>query len=288
MIKNTCLSLVLLLAAISLCSCAPSATSTQHPARQSTYDRVIQSGKIRCGYVVYPPGCIKDPNTGRLSGIGVEAIESIGKKLGLAVEWTEEIGWGTMLEGLETGRYDMVATPVWTNANRAKVISFSNPLFYSPVFVFARKGDHRFKNHWEKINNPTVKISTVDGGTVEVIAAADFPKAKRFSMPEMTDISQLLLTVAGGKADVTFAESTIADRYMLSNPGTIENTNPGKPIRVFASSWILRRGELEFKAMLDTVLDEVVNSGALDKIISKYEKAPHEIYRLALPYQLPR
>jgi len=284
--KDIYLSFILLLSIAFLSSCTSSVGSTQNTNRQSTYDRVINSGKIRCGYVIYPPGCIKDPNTGKLSGIGVESIELISNKLGLKVEWTEELGWGTMLEGLETGRYDMIATPVWTNANRAKKIVFSNPLFYSPVFVFARKGDDRFKNHWEKINTPKVTISTVDGGTVEVIAQADFPLATKISMPEMTDIAHQLLNVATGKADITFAESTIANGYMRSNPGTVESINPEKPIRVFASSWMFSRGEYEFKAMLDTVLDEIINSGSMDKIIDKYEKAPHEIYRLARPYRL--
>jgi len=49
----------------------------------SVYDRVIQSGKIRCGYCVYNPGCLKDPATGKLSGIGVDALEVVAKNLGL-------------------------------------------------------------------------------------------------------------------------------------------------------------------------------------------------------------
>ena len=65
-------------------------------------------------------------------------------------------------------------------------------------------------------------------------------------MPEMTDIAQLLLTVATGKADVTFAELTIADHYMHSNPNAVENINPDKPIRVFAS-WMFGRRELELR-----------------------------------------
>ena len=51
---------------------------------------------------------------------------------------------------------------------------------------------------------------------------------------------------------------------------------------------MFNRGEFEFKEMIDTVLDEVINSGAMDKIISKYEQAPNEVYRVALPYQLPK
>jgi len=282
------LVLMTLLSVYLLSSCTYSAVGTKNIGKRSLYDRVIQSGKIRCAYLIYPPGCSKDPNTGKISGIGVEAVELVAKKLGLQVEWVEEIGWSTMLEGLNTRRYDLIATPVWTNANRAKVVSFSKPLFYSPVFVFARKGDKRFKSHWEQINSANVKIATIDGGTVEVIAAADFPKAGRLAMPELTDISQLLLNVASGKADITFAESTVADRYIHNNPGTVESINPEKPVRIFSSCWMFNRGEFEFKEMLDTVLDEVVNSGAMDKIISKYEQVPNEVYRVSLPYQLPK
>ena len=57
------------------------------------------------------------------------------------------------------------------------------------------------------------------------------------------------------------------------------------PLQVFL--WTFRRGEPEFKAMLDTVLAEVINSGALDKIIDKYEPVPNLFYRVALPYRLP-
>ena len=60
------------------------------------------------------------------------------------------------------------------------------------------------------------------------------------------------------------------------------------PIRLFPDCWMFSRGEFEFKAMLDTVLDEVINSGAMDKIISKYELAANLVYRVALPYQLPK
>ncbi len=281
------LLLIMLLVLPLLNACSNVANGVTSNRGQSTYDRVMQSGKIRCGYLVYPPGCIKDPNSGKLSGIGIDTIELVAKKLGLTVEWTEEVGWGTMLEGFATGRYDLIPTPVWTNANRAKVINFSKPLFYSPVYVFCRKGDTRFKNHWGLINSPKVKIATIDGGTVEVIAQDDFPQAKHLSMPQLTDIAQLLLTVSTGKADVTFTEPTIADRYIQNNPGTVQNINPDKPIRVFASSWMLKRGEFEFKAMLDTVLDEVINSGAMDKIIARYERKPNEVLRVSLPYQLP-
>ncbi len=274
--------------ALSLTSCINSTNGIRATNKQSLYDRVIQTGKIRCGYVIYPPDCIKDPNTGKLSGIGVDAIELIAKKLALKVEWAEEVGWGTMLEGLQTGRYDVVASLVWTNANRAKLMGFSKPLVYSPIYVYAHKGDHRYKGQLEKINSPEVKIVTIDGETAQVIADADFPKSSRLSMPQMTDYAQVALSLASGKADIALLEPIIANEYLRHNPGSIENISQGKPIRVFANTFMFNRGQSEFKEMVDTVLDEIINSGAMDKIISKYEKAPNELFRVAPPYKLPK
>src|SRR5436305_11562808 len=89
--------------------------------QETVYDRVIKSGKIRAAYLSYPPACIKDTTTGKLSGIFVETLEKAADNLGLKVEWTEEVGWGSQIEGLQADRYDIVGSPVWANPTRGKV-----------------------------------------------------------------------------------------------------------------------------------------------------------------------
>jgi polar amino acid transport system substrate-binding protein len=248
----------------------------------------MQQGKIRCGYVLYTPGCLKDPNTGKLSGIGIDTLELVAKNLGLRVEWTEEVGWGSMIEGLQTSRYDMVATPVWTNANRARLADFSNSLFYSPIFAYIKRGDKRFSGQdLDKINSDRYSIATIDGETAEIIAREDFPKAKTVSLPQLTDLSQLVLTVSSGKADVTFMEPASAADFIKHNPNAVEALNTQRPIRVFPNCWMFKRGQMEFKNMIDTALNQLINSGTVDKIIGKYEPAPHTLFRDALPYQAP-
>jgi ABC-type amino acid transport substrate-binding protein len=248
---------------------------------------VIKSEKLRCGYIVYPPVCIKDPSTKKLSGIGIEALEAVAKKLGVTIEYVEEVGLQTMIEGLKTGRYDLLATPIWTNANRAKIIDFSKPLLFNPIFVYARPGDKRFAGNFERINSKDITIATVDGGTAQAIAESDFPQARQLSLPELSDVAQDLLNVSTHKADLTFAEPALVERYLRTNKSSVEKVDPSRPIRMFPNCWAFNRGEFEFKAMLDTVLDELINSGGLDKIISKYEAAPHIYYRVALPYRVP-
>jgi len=261
-----------------------SLTGQKAERTEKLYDRVMQSGKLRCGYALYNPGCMKDPSTGKLYGIGVEVLEEICKKLGLEIVWAEEVGWGSMLEGLQTNRYDIIATPVWTQSNRAKIADFSAPLYYSPVLAYVKRHEKRFKNI-NSLNSAQVRVATIDGATGEVIASSDFPLAKKVSLPQLTDMSQLLLSIATGKADVAFTEPTSAIAYAKANPNSVEPLPGAGPIRVFPNCWTIRRDQYEFKAMIDTVLEELVNSGFVNKIVSKYESAPGTLYRTAPGYQ---
>ena len=278
----------LFIQSVALAGCGNTAQQRTN-SEQSVYDRVMQQGKIRCGYVLYTPGCMKDPNTGKLSGIGIETLELVAKNLGLKVEWTEEVGWGSMIEGLQTNRYDMVATPVWTNANRARQVDFSKSLYYSPIFIYVKKGDRRFsgQNAFDQLTSGKYSIATVDGETAEIIAREDYPSAKKVSLPQLSDLSQLLLTVSTGKADVTFMEPASAAPFIGHNAGVIEMVKTDRPIRIFPNCWMFKRNQMEFKDMLDTALEQLINSGAVDKIIRKNEPAPNTLFRDALPYAVP-
>lgn len=181
-----------------------------------------------------------------------------------------------------------MSPPIWTNANRAKQADFSDPLFFSPIFVYARKGDQRFGNgNLDKLNSPDFSIATIDGETAESIAREDFPKARTVSLPQLTDLARMLLTVETGKADVTFMEPASAAPYVDNNPGKVEIVKTDRPIRVFSNCWMSKRGQMEFKNMLDTALAQLINSGAMEKILVRYEPSPNTLYRAALPYRAP-
>ncbi len=279
-------TIVAILVALLSCACQPIAQKSVDAGPVSVYDRVMKSGKIRCGYIVDPPGCRKDPNTKKLSGIGVETIELLGKNLGLKIEWAEELDWGTMVQGLETGRYDIVATPIWPNSARVRVADFTRPLYFSPVFAYAKKGSPLLRlSKLDLLNSPKYTIASIDGATPEVIAREDFPDAKLLSLPQQCEISQLVLTVSTGKADATFVEPAVVSLYEKQNPGIIERIPSATPVRVFPDCWAIQRGQMEFKSMINNALDQLINSGTLDRIVAKHEPAPETLFRVSLPYR---
>lgn len=289
---------IILLLALGLCL-AGCNQSGNGGTQQSTsvYDGVIKSGVIRAAYLDYPPACMKDPKTGKLKGIFVETLEKAAENCGLKVEWTEEVGWGSQIEGLQTGRYDIVGSPVWANSTRGKMTTLSIPLYYSGIGVYVRNGENRFTipslqpdmqvtTNMDAINSPKVKIATIDGETGDLIARTSFPLAQRVSSPQNTDISQKFLDITGKKADVFFAEPYFGYKFLQSNPDTIKNIAASQPIRTLGNCYMMKRGEFEFKHMIDTALDDLLNSGFVDAELDKYEPAKNTFYRVARPYRI--
>ena len=109
--------------------------------RNRTKAGAFSGDTIRVGYIVYPPLLEKNPTTGKFSGISYDIVEAVAKKLNLKTEWTEEVGWGTALEGLNTNRYDILGTQMWPNEAREKVVMFSVAPMNSVIYPYVKKGD---------------------------------------------------------------------------------------------------------------------------------------------------
>lgn len=247
----------------------------------------MQTGKIRVGYVNVPIGFNVDPKTKEKSGIFFEVLEEMAKNMGLKVEYVEEVGWGTMIAGLQTKRYDMMASPVWPNSNRAKQATFSNPVYFSPIGIWVRQDETRFSpdGSWASINESKIRLCAVDGSTAEKIAQTQFPHAKLLSYPEAVGEGQLFLDVTTRKADAFFEEPAKGFLFVKNNPGKLKNIAADKPVKVFPNVFLLPGGDYRMKEMIDTALAEIENSGVVERILRKYEPSPNAYLRVALPYR---
>jgi ABC-type amino acid transport substrate-binding protein len=206
--------------------------------------------------------------------------------MNLKVDWVEETGWGALIEGLQLDRFDMFCAPLWTNAQRGKLIAFSIPLTYSALHFYARVNDYRFDQNLGILNSPEFTLATMDGDMSSIIAKDIFPKANQQSIPQLADAAQLLLSVASGKSDGVFVETSFFNDYEKKNPGKIRRVTK-TPYQIFPNSFALRIDQPQMKMALDSALAEMINQGSVDRIIEKYEPDRNVFMPLAKPYQLP-
>lgn len=253
-------------------------------ANDSSYERVIDSGILKVAYISYPPSFSHNPQNNELSGIFYDVLSEIGKNMELEIEYTEETSWGTMIESVNSGRADLIAAGIWPNGTRGKFADFTTPIYFSPIFAYVRADDSRFDSGFDLINDATTTIATIDAEMTSIIAKADFPMAAISSLPQSTDVSQVLLEVATGKADVTFVETAVAERFISKNPGEIKKIPNAAPVRVFPNVMLMRKGEYKLKTALDTAINELIYTGRVDYIISRHEVYKGSLLRKQIPY----
>jgi ABC-type amino acid transport substrate-binding protein len=254
--------------------------------RESAYDRLMRTGVIRCGYVVYTPFYILDLNSGKVSGIFVDIMDEAAKLLSMKVEWTEEAGTPALIEGLKSGRLDALCSGFWPSAARGREVNFSRPLFYSNLGVYVRANDNRFDQSLDSLNQLGVTVAVVDGEMADQISTVSFPKAEKVSLPQTTNVSDLLTVVAFNKADFTISGVNEAADFSKHNPGKVKRVDAHKPIRVFPNVVMTEKGDQKFLSMLNSAFDELDQTGKLEQIISRYENQPGEFLRVARPYEV--
>ena len=251
--------------------------------KESAFNRVMRTNTLRCGYVALPPQFIIDPKTGQFSGVSYDVVTEIAKRLHLKVEWTEQVNFATVGEGIKSGRYDAFCLTGYRWPNLARVFDYTDPVFYSTTNAYVRKNDHRFDRDLKTINDDKVTVATIDGEASEAIRNDDFPRAKIYSMPQDTAISMLLEAVDSGKADVALANPLMVMPYLQAKPDTIRRIEGHNPIRAYAHALAFGKGEQEMASTFNVALEEMLNSGVIDQILDRYEKIPHSFVRVKSP-----
>lgn len=246
-------------------SCAPSPNRAEN---DSVFDAIMKRQEIRCGYVLYPPFMDRDVATGQVTGIMPKIWDEIGQRLELKIKWVEEAGWGTMIEGLRTKRYDAVCSTVWANATRSKYTNFSTPLGYERIALYARSDDMRFDNRIDTLNDPAIRFSTLDGEMGSMVVKRRFEKAQNISLPQNSSVADMMMNVVNRKADLVIVDPLIADQFMRNNPGVLRLVQGGEALQKFPVTVLLPQTDIAMKIMIDQTISELQRDGTIQKIMN--------------------
>lgn len=252
--------------AISKFTAAPSRTKIS----ETSYERVVRTQTLRCGYQYWDGAVMRDNQTNQIYGPWVDIMNAIGKAANLEIEWTEQVGWDSVSAALKSNKIDAMCAGMWASAARAKEMSFSKPLTYQAIEAFVRSDDHRFDSDMQKLNDPSVNIVVIDNDNSDFIAQADFPKAQRVSLSLLngTD-SEEVMTVMTGKADVVFTVAGLWQQFNKANPNKIRHLAPDQKLRTFGLVITTNNDDQRLMQIINGSIDEIQNSGFLDKILDK-------------------
>ena len=280
------LALIVALSAVTAFGVVKVATPTaQNPAaaKETRLEQIKRTGVLRCGYMIWPPVVVKDPNTGKMSGLAVELLEEIGKQLNVKIDWSVESTVANAFVDMANNRFDIVCSPYFVTPARAREAGFTTPFLFHPAYLYVRADDARFDNNYAAANDPAVKFSTIDGEFSAVGADENFPKAQKVALPQNATSADMFLNIADKKADVVVTEPMTFDVFNNSNPNKLKRA-AGSPLRVMAISFPLPAKEYDLKNTLDATLTFLQGSGFLDTLADKYDSPTFKFLRLPKAY----
>jgi len=231
-------------------------------------DKVKASGKLKAGYIVYPPFVIKDPNSGHLSGYFIELMDAIAKEGAFSIDY-EETNWGNMVTGLQTGKFDVVVSGIFATIPRAKEVTFTTPVLYVGISAIARKNDNRFTTVTD-LAKKGLTIAVTNGEVGHEYAKKELLDAK-LTVINTEDISRPMLEVVAGRADVALGDSMTAYRFAKQHP-EVRNVFANNPFFVFGTSLMVRQNDPEWANFLNTSIEHMELSGVTDKLEAKYKE----------------
>ncbi len=252
---------------------------------ESVYDRVMESQTIRCGYALWPPYMSMDVNTGQLSGIMYDYVETLGKNLGLKIEWAEEMGWGDYIAALENNRIDVYCPGTSWNAERARLADFTNPMYFMKSAIFVKQGNSQFDNNLSALNHEDITLTIVEGDIFNKISNLEFPKSKKLDLPQLATPADLFLSVADGKADATITEAMAGLNFMKERSGRIQMVKLEKPFRSIPIALSIKGGEYRFQRMLDIASYEMLINCLFDSSLTKYDPKDELFLKVATPFK---
>lgn len=246
-------------------------------------ERVNKTQTIRCGYVTYSLGTVRDEKTGQMTGFNVDLAEEAAKRMGLKVDWAYETNWPTMSADLQAGKFDVFCVAFWSNPRSAKAMISTDPIFYQPVFFTVRGDEKRFDGDIAKLNDSAVKIGLLEGDVPETILNETYPKATRVELPQSAPYAQLFQDILAGKADATITSKPNMHEFEASNPGKLKVLP--QPAHIFSSAMQLPEGAVQLQGALNIAFREMQLDGTIVKIMKKYATSPDDFYMIDLPYK---
>ncbi len=242
-------------------------SSTSVEVKETAYERVMRTGKIRCGYVVWPPYFDIDPNTGEMFGYYKDVIDATLGLIGLEVDYVSEYTIGNQAQDLNSGKFDSICGDGPWNINASKYVDYTDAIDYLPVYIYVRGNESRIQNK-KDLNNEQYSIVAMDGDLSEELARVLFPKAKLNSLSNISDPSQLLVNVQYNKADAVIVDALLASAFLRNNPGVIRQLSE-KPLGAYPGGFSVRKGETELTNMLNMAIEMAVNLGIYEDLAQK-------------------
>lgn len=242
----------------------------------STLERVKEQGYLRMGFANETPFSYASPD-GTLAGVDVDILNNILKKMGIKEIDGGLTTFGSLIPGLQAGRFDLVSSAIYIRPDRCAQVSFVEPLYIlgDTIIVPAGnpKGIHSYK---DVAANPELKIGYPTGGT-GIMGNAEAMGVNPDQMIGFPDGPSGFEAVKAGRIDGYATTSMVGQTQLntlqdpaLARAEPFEQPEVDGKIKYGIASFAVRKADTDLLAELNKHLLEMRGKPEYMEILGKY------------------
>lgn len=234
-------------------------------------DRLRAQGVVRLGIAGEIPFGYIDKD-GRLTGEAPELAKSVFKRLGVGRVQPVPTEFGSLIPGLNSQQFDVVAAGMYVNPDRCEQVIFADPDYQMLDSFIVRKGNPMGLHDYKDVVAKKAKFATGTGyAEIQYAVEAGYKESDILIVPDQV---AGLNAVEAGRADV-FAGTALTTRAVVKKSAKAEATKAftplveGKP-HVDGGAFAFRPAETRLRDAFNVELRKLKKSGELFRILRPF------------------
>ena len=240
--------------------------------------RLKAQGVVRLGIAGEIPFGYIDKN-GELTGEAPELARVIFKRLGVDSVQPVPTEFGSLIPGLKSQQFDVVAAGMYINAERCEQVIFSDPDYQMLDAFIVRKGNPKNLRDYKDVVESKAKFATGTGyAEIQYAVEAGY---KESDILIVQDQVAGMNAVEAGRVDV-FAGTALTTREVVKKSRRVESTEPfaplvdGKP-HTDGGGFAFRPTETRLRDAFNVELKKMKESGELLRILRPFGFTKNEM-----------
>ncbi|MGW7426935.1 ectoine/hydroxyectoine ABC transporter substrate-binding protein EhuB [Streptomyces sp. NPDC054813] len=233
--------------------------------------RLRAQGVVRLGIAGEIPFGYIDKD-GHLTGEAPELAKAIFKRLGVDKVQPVPTEFGSLIPGLNSQQFDVVAAGMYVNPERCEQVIFADPDYQMLDSFIVRKGNPKGLHDYKDVVAKKAKFATGTGyAEIQYAVEAGYKESDILIVPDQV---AGLNAVEAGRVDV-FAGTALTTREVVKKSAKAEATKPftplvgGKP-HVDGGAFAFRSAETKLRDAFNVELHKLKKSGELFRILRPF------------------
>ncbi len=233
--------------------------------------RLRAQGVVRLGIAGEIPFGYIDKD-GRLTGEAPELAKAVFKRLGVREVQPVPTEFGSLIPGLNSQQFDVVAAGMYVNPERCEQVIFADPDYQMLDSFIVRKGNPKGLHDYRDVVARKARFATGTGyAEIQYAVEAGYEESDILIVPDQV---AGLNAVEAGRVDV-FAGTALTTRAVVRKSAKAEATKAfaplvdGKP-HVDGGAFAFRSAETKLRDAFNAELRKLKRSGELFRILRPF------------------